>query len=172
LPAIANHNNQKENPMPKQQFWLLKSEPESFSIDDLKKAKNQTTCWDGVRNYQARNFMRSMNVGDLAFFYHSNAEPSAIVGIAEIVKTAYPDHTQFDATHHHFDPKSKMEAPAWAMVDIKFVEKFAAPLSLETLRDVTALAGMELLRRGSRLSVQPVTSAQWKTIVKLASKTK
>lgn len=162
--------------MPKQQFWLMKSEPESFSIDDLKKAKQQTTSWDGVRNYLARNYMRSMNIGDLAFFYHSNAAPPAIVGIAEIVKTAYPDHTQFDATHHHFDPKSKMEAPAWDLVDVKFVEKFAAPLSLEMLRPLAlkdaALEGMELLRRGSRLSVQPVTAAQWKTIVKLASKQK
>lgn len=158
--------------MPKQQFWLMKSEPESFSIDDLSKAKKQTTCWDGVRNYQARNFMRSMNVGDLAFYYHSNAEPSAIVGICEIVKTAYPDHTQFDPEHHHFDPKSKMEAPAWDMVDVKFVEKFKAPLSLEMLREVPELEGMELLRRGSRLSVQPVTAAQWKTIVKLAKKQK
>ncbi|NOT59335.1 MAG: EVE domain-containing protein [Acidobacteria bacterium] len=156
--------------MPKQQFWLLKSEPESFSIDDLKQAKQQTTCWDGVRNYQARNYMRSMNVGDLAFFYHSNAAPPAIVGIVEIVRTAYPDHTQFDSSHHHFDPKSKMEAPAWDMVDVKFVEKFAAPLSLEMLRDIAALKDMELLRRGSRLSVQPVTAAQWKTIIKLANK--
>ncbi len=158
--------------MPKQQFWLMKSEPESFSIDDLKKAKQQTTCWDGVRNYLARNYMRSMNVGDRVFFYHSNAAPPAIVGIAEIVKTAYPDHTQFDATHHHFDPKSKMEAPAWDMVDVKFVEKFAAPLSLDTLRDIAALKDMELLRRGSRLSVQPVTAAQWKAIVKLANQQK
>ena len=156
--------------MPKLQYWLMKSEPESFSIDDLKKAKQQTTCWDGVRNYLARNYMRSMNVGDRVFFYHSNAAPSAIVGIAEIVKTAYPDHTQFDATHHHFDPKSKMEAPAWDLVDVKFIEKFAAPLSLETLRDLTALKDMELLRRGSRLSVQPVTAAQWKAIIKLANK--
>ena len=158
--------------MPKPQFWLMKSEPESFSIDDLKKAKHQTTCWDGVRNYLARNYMRSMNVGDRVFFYHSNAAPPAIVGIAEIVKTAYPDHTQFDATHHHFDPKSKMEAPAWDMVDVKFVEKFAEPLSLERLREVPALEGMELLRRGSRLSVQPVTAAQWKVIVKLAGQQK
>ncbi len=158
--------------MPKLQYWLMKSEPESFSIDDLKKAKQQTTCWDGVRNYLARNYMRSMNVGDRVFFYHSNAAPPVIVGIAEIVKTAYPDHTQFDATHHHFDPKSKMEAPAWDLVDVKFVEKFAAPLSLETLRDLTALKDMELLRRGSRLSVQPVTAAQWKAIVKLAQSQK
>ena len=156
--------------MPKQQCWLMKSEPESFSIDDLRQAKKQTTGWDGVRNYLARNYMRSMRVGDLVFFYHSNAAPPAIVGIAEIVRTAYPDHTQFDATHHHFDPKSKMETPAWDMVDMKFVEKFAAPLSLEMLRDVAALKDMELLRRGSRLSVQPVTAAQWKAIVKLASK--
>jgi predicted RNA-binding protein with PUA-like domain len=158
--------------MPKQQFWLLKSEPESFSIDDLIQANKQTTYWDGVRNYQARNFMRSMNIGDLAFFYHSNAEPSAIVGICEIVKTAYPDVTQFDPQHHHFDPKSKVEAPAWDMVDVKFVEKFKAPLTLDMLRVVPALEGLELLRRGSRLSVQPVTNAQWKAIVKLAKKLK
>ena len=153
-------------------YWLMKSEPDAFSIDDLKNRPNQIEHWDGVRNYLARNYMRSMNVGDLVFFYHSNAAPPAILGIAEIVKTAYPDHTQFDAMHHHFDPKSKMEAPAWDMVDVKFVEKFAAPLSLEMLREITALKDMELLRRGSRLSVQPVTAAQWKAIVKLASKQK
>jgi predicted RNA-binding protein with PUA-like domain len=177
LPRITEHHNSsagqaQEHRMAKQQFWLMKSEPEAFSIEDLKKAKQQTTCWDGVRNYQARNYMRAMQLGDLAFYYHSNAEPSAIVGIAEIVKTAYPDPTQFDPEDSHFDPKSKMEAPAWDMVDVKFVEQFNAPLSLEMLRDLPALEGMELLRRGSRLSVQPVTAAQWKAIVKLAKKIK
>ena len=156
--------------MPKPQCWLMKSEPESFSIDDLKRAKKQTTGWDGVRNYLARNYLRSMRVGDHVFFYHSNAAPPAIVGIAEIVKTAYPDPTQFDQNDSHYDSKSKMEAPTWDVVDVKFVEKFAAPLSLEMLRDVAALKDMELLRRGSRLSVQPVTAAQWKAVVKLAKK--
>ena len=155
--------------MPKR-YWLLKSEPEAFSIEDLAKAKGQTTCWDGVRNYQARNFMREMQPGELAFYYHSNAEPSCIVGIVEIAKTAYPDHTQFDSADKHYDPKSKMDSPTWDMVDVKLVEIFPRQLSLEELRDVPGLEGMELLRRGSRLSVQPVSPDQWKIIVKLAKR--
>jgi predicted RNA-binding protein with PUA-like domain len=156
--------------MPKR-YWLLKSEPEAFSIHDLARAKEQTTCWEGVRNYQARNFMREMKPGELAFYYHSNAEPPCIVGIVEIVKTAYPDHTQFDPKDKHYDPKSKVDSPTWDMVDVKLVEIFQGPLALDELRAVPALEGMELLRRGSRLSVQPVSPDQWKAIVKL-SKTK
>ena len=151
-------------------YWLLKSEPEAFSIQDLAKAKNQATCWDGVRNYQARNFMRAMKRGDQAFYYHSNTEPPCIVGIVEIVKEAYPDHTQFDLKDKHYDPKSKMDSPAWDMVDVKLVEIFPRMLVLEELRDVPALAGMELLRRGSRLSVQPVSPEQWKIVVRLAKR--
>ena len=157
--------------MPKR-YWLLKSEPEAFSIQDLATAKGQTTCWDGVRNYQARNYMREMRRGDLAFYYHSNAAPPCIVGSVEIVKQAYPDHTQFDPKDHHYDPKSKMDSPAWDMVDVKLVEIFPRALGLDELRDVPGLEGMELLRRGSRLSVQPVSSEQWKIIVKLAKRKK
>jgi predicted RNA-binding protein with PUA-like domain len=155
--------------MPKR-YWLLKSEPEAFSIRDLAKAKQQTTCWDGVRNYQARNFMRAMKLGDQAFYYHSNAAPPGITGIVEIAKAAYPDHTQFDLKDKHYDPKSKMDSPAWDMVDVRLVEIFPRALALEELRDVRELAGMELLRRGSRLSVQPVSPEHWKTIVKLAKR--
>lgn len=155
--------------MPKR-YWLLKSEPEAFSIQDLAQAKQQTTCWDGVRNYQARNFMRAMKPGEFAFFYHSNAAPPCIVGIVEIVKPAYPDHTQFDPQDGHYDPKSKLDCPTWEMVDVKLGEIFPHPLSLEELREVPALEGLELLRRGSRLSVQPVSPEHWKAIVKLAKR--
>lgn len=146
----------------------MKSEPESFSIDDLGRSPKKTTYWDGVRNYQARNFMRDMKVGDQVFFYHSNADPSCIVGIAEVVREAYPDHTAFDPSNHHYDPRSTPVRPVWDMVDIRLVRKFPEPLALETLRDVPGLKGMELLRRGSRLSVQPVSSREWKIILKIA----
>ncbi len=148
----------------------MKSEPESFSIDDLARAKKQTTSWDGVRNYQARNFMRAMQIGDQVFFYHSNANPPCIVGLAEIVKTAYPDHTALDPRDHHYDPKATPENPIWEMVDIKLVRKFAVPLALDDLRQVRGLEKMELLRKGSRLSVQPVSAAEWKRVLALAEK--
>ncbi|MFN7999660.1 MAG: EVE domain-containing protein [Acidobacteriota bacterium] len=151
-------------------YWLMKSEPESFSIDDLARAKKQTTSWDGVRNYQARNFMREMQIGDQVFFYHSNANPPCIVGLAEIVKTAYPDHTALDPRDHHYDPKATPENPIWEMVDIKLVRKFAVPLALDDLRQVRGLEKMELLRKGSRLSVQPVSAAEWKRVLALAEK--
>jgi len=152
-------------------YWLMKSEPGVFSIDDLAKSPKQTTCWDGVRNYQARNFMRDMAVGDQVFFYHSNADPPAIVGIAEIVRTAYPDATQFDKRSHHYDPSSRPADPRWQMVDITFREKFAAGLSLDRLREEPKLKQMALLQKGSRLSVQPVTEFEWSVIVKLARST-
>lgn len=149
-------------------YWLMKSEPSAFSIDDLRKAPAQTTCWDGVRNYRARNFMRSMSVGDHVLFYHSNADPPAVVGIAEVVKTAYPDPTQVDRTHKHYDPASDPAHPRWEMVDIKYVRKFARPLTLNELRKETKLKGMVLLHKGSRLSVQPVSPSEWKHILSLA----
>lgn len=151
-------------------YWLMKSEPNCFSIDDLAKAPKKTTCWDGVRNYQARNFMREMELGDQVFFYHSNVEPPSIVGVAEVIKTAYPDHTALDPDDQHYDPKSTPANPIWEMVDIRFVKKFARPLGLDDLREVAALQQMELLRRGSRLSVQPVTATEWKAIERLAEK--
>jgi len=153
--------------MPARQYWLMKSEPSTFSIDDLKGSRDQTTCWDGVRNYQARNFMRSMAVGDHVLFYHSNADPPAVAGIAEVVKAAYPDPTQFDKKDRHYDPESKPSEPRWDMVDIKYVRKFARPVTLDELRKETKLKGMVLLKKGSRLSVQPVTQLEWRHIINL-----
>ena len=150
------------------QYWLLKSEPTSFSIQDLAESPGQTTCWEGVRNYQARNFLKSMKVGDKGFFYHSNADPPAIVGTVEVVKTAYPDLYAFDKKSRYYDPKSSADAPRWFLVDIKLVKMFSQPLTLEYLRTVKALAKMELLRKGSRLSVQPVRPEEWKCVYGLA----
>lgn len=150
-------------------YWLMKSEPNAYSIDDLAKEKNKTTCWDGVRNYQARNMMRDdMKKGDLVLFYHSNAKPPGVAGTAKVVKEGYPDHTAFDKKSKYFDPKSKKDEPRWMMVDIKLVKKFKRFVSLEELREVKALEGMVLLQKGSRLSVQPVTKKQYETILKLS----
>jgi predicted RNA-binding protein with PUA-like domain len=150
-------------------YWLMKSEQSCFSIDDLEKAPKKTTFWDGVRNYQARNLLRdTIKKGDQVFFYHSNSEPSAIAGIAEVVKEGYPDHTAFDPDELHFDPKSNKKEPTWYMVDIRHVRTFKKPLSLEQLKTVPALDDMMLLAKGSRLSVQPVTAKQWQTVLKLA----
>lgn len=151
-------------------YWLMKSEPNAFSIQDLQEAPRQTTCWDGVRNYQARNFMRAMRIGDQIFFYHSNAEPSAIVGIAEVVREAYPDHTAFDPRDIHYDSKSTPEKPVWDMVDIRLVQVFGSPISLNQLRRDAHVKHMELLRKGSRLSVQPVRPQEWRRILTLAAR--
>jgi predicted RNA-binding protein with PUA-like domain len=152
-------------------YWLMKSEPNCFSIDDLAAEKNKTTHWDGVRNYQARNFMRDdMKKGDKVLFYHSNAKPPCVAGVAKIVKESYPDFTAFDPKERHFDPKSKHENPRWFMVDIKLVKKLKRPLSLAELRTVKSLDGMVLLQKGSRLSVQPVTKKQFETVCKLSEK--
>lgn len=151
------------------QYWLFKSEPSTFSIDDLAASPLKTTCWEGVRNYQARNFLMSMQVGDQGFFYHSNADPPAIVGLVEVVKAAYPDPFAFDATSRYFDANSTREQPRWFVVDVRFIEKFAEPLPLERLRTIKALQQMELLRKGSRLSVQPVRPAEWQRILALRS---
>ena len=149
-------------------YWLMKSEPRVFSIEDLARSPKQITHWDGVRNYQARNFMREMAVGDQVIFYHSNAEPPAVVGIAEVVRAAYPDETQFDKASHHYDPASGRSAPRWDMVDIRYRQTFKTSLSLDRLRQESQLKSMVLLRKGSRLSVQPVTEAEWATVLKLA----
>lgn len=150
-------------------FWLVKSEPNCFSIDDLAAAKGKQTYWDGVRNYQARNMLRDqMKLGDRVLFYHSNAKPPSIVGLAEVVREGYPDTTAFDPSHQHYDPRSQPDKPTWYMVDLKLVRKFARPLPLPELRQVSQLSGMELLRRGSRLSVQPVSPQQFKTVLRLA----
>ncbi|TKB94230.1 MAG: EVE domain-containing protein [Nitrospira sp.] len=153
-----------------QGYWLMKSEPTAFSIDDLIRAPNHATYWDGVRNYQARNFMRSMAVGDHVLFYHSNTDPPAVVGIAEVVTTAYPDSTQFDKKDKHYDPESKPSKPRWDMVDIRFVRKFVRPLTLDELRKEPTLKGMVLLQKGSRLSVQPVSPLEWKHILRRAGR--
>lgn len=149
-------------------YWLMKSEPSVFSIDDLAASPKQRTCWDGVRNYQARNFLRSMSLGDRVFFYHSSAEPPAIAGVAEVVRTAYPDETQFDKSSHHYDPGSDPANPRWDMVDIAYREKFKTSLPLDRLKREPKLKGMMLLRKGSRLSVQPVTVVEWAVVLKLA----
>jgi predicted RNA-binding protein with PUA-like domain len=150
-------------------YWLVKTEPESYSIDDLAAEKTKCTSWDGVRNYQARNFMRDeMQVGDRVLFYHSNAKPPAVVGVAKVVREAYPDPTAWDEDDSHYDPKSSPENPRWVMVDLEFEQKFAKSLSLETLRKVKSLQKMELLRTGSRLSVQPVRKSEFDAILKLA----
>jgi predicted RNA-binding protein with PUA-like domain len=148
-------------------YWLLKSEPNAFSIDDLARAPKQTTSWDGVRNYQARNFMREMAIGDHVLFYHSNADPPAVVGVAEVVRPAYPDETQFDKRSHHYDPASTQDSPRWEMVDLKYRETFVTTVPLDRLRHESQLKGMVLLRKGSRLSVQPVTEREWSVILKL-----
>lgn len=147
--------------------WLMKSEPDVFSIDDL--AKKGVAGWDGVRNYQARNYMKAMKLGDRVCFYHSNALPPGIAGEAVVAKLAYPDPTQFDPKAGHYDPKAHPDKPIWFQVDLRFVRKFPRFLSLDELRGVPALSDMPLFQR-SRLSVQPVTAAQWKTIAAIAAK--
>ena len=152
----------------RRRYWLVKSEPGVFSIDALARAPRQTTGWDGVRNYQARNFMREMAVGDLVLFYHSNADPPAAVGTAEVVRTAYPDDTQFDPRSDHYDAAATADRPRWDMVDLKYREKFPVSLALDRLRQEQKLKDMVLLQKGSRLSVQPVTASEWAVIMKLA----
>ncbi len=150
-------------------YWLVKSEPDVFSFADLQAAPKKTTHWDGVRNYEARNTLRdAMKQGDRCFYYHSNAEPPGIAGICEVVREGYPDHTAFDRKDPHYDPKSKPDAPTWYMVDVKAVRPFPRLISLGELREVTALKGMVLLQKGSRLSVQPVTKKEWETICAMA----
>ena len=149
-------------------YWLMKSEPEVFSIDDLINAKNQTTFWDGVRNYQARNYIRDeMKVGDKVIFYHSNSEPPSAVAICEIVKEAYPDFTAFDPDNPHYDPKSKKDSPTWFMVDIKFVKKFSHFVSINEMRENKKLQNMKLLQRGNRLSVMPLSKDEFNEIIKM-----
>lgn len=149
-------------------YWLMKSEPEVFGIDDLYQRPGQTEHWDGVRNYQARNMMRdAMKLGDQVFFYHSNCAVPGIVGIMEIVKEGYPDDTAFDPDNAHFDPKSHPDKPSWMMVDVKYLQKFARTISLNELKQHPELADMVLLRRGNRLSIMPVSPEQWQFILGL-----
>ncbi|OYT70712.1 MAG: EVE domain-containing protein [Chloracidobacterium sp. CP2_5A] len=149
-------------------YWLLKSEPSVFSIDDLRAAPSQTTSWEGVRNYQARNFLRdAMRVGDLAFFYHSNAAPPGIAGVVEVTRAGYPDHTAFDPASRYYDPRSDPAQPTWFMVDVKLVRAFPRILPLEELKRTPGLENMLVTRRGARLSVQPVTEAEWRAVLSL-----
>ena len=152
-------------------YWLMKSEPEEFSIDDLENSPDQTEHWDGVRNYQARNMMRDqMNIGDLVFFYHSNCKIPGIVGMMMVVKESYPDFTAFDVDDKHFDPKSDADNPRWYMVDIKFVTKLKRTISLAELKGYSQLESLALVRRGNRLSIMPVSQQQWDFILSLEDK--
>jgi predicted RNA-binding protein with PUA-like domain len=155
-------------------YWLFKSEPNCFSFADLMAAPDHTTGWDGVRNFQARNFLRDqVRLGDGVLFYHSNADPPAVAGIAEVVQEAHPDPTAFEPDAQHYDPKSDPDSPTWYQVAIRAVRPIEPPIGLPRLRTIKALAGMELLRKGSRLSIQPVSAAEWDAIVALAhSKTR
>ena len=149
-------------------FWLFKSEPDVFGIDDLAAQPDQTDHWDGVRNYQARNFMRDgMSVGDQGFFYHSNTKEPGIVGVIEIARSAYPDHTAFDPEDPHFDPKTDPDNPRWYMVDVRFVRKLGRTITLSELKERPELAGFPLVRKGNRLSVMPVEPEHWHFILAL-----
>ena len=151
------------------QYWLFKSEPETFSIDDLVDAPNKTTCWDGVRNYQVRNFMRDvMKPSDLGFFYHSSCAIPGITGIVKITSDAYADHTQFDRKHAHYDPDSNLQSPRWLMVDVKLQRKLKRIITLDELRQhQQKLKELLILKRGKRLSVTPLTEHEWNYILTL-----
>jgi len=152
-------------------YWLLKSEPDVFSLDDLEAAGRRGTGWDGVRNYQARNMLRDgMRKGDLAFFYHSGCEIPGIAGIMEVASASRPDATQFDPSDHHHDPDSDPDDPRWFLVDVRFKRRLRRFVSLEELRGHRPLAGMQLLKRGNRLSVTPVSKKHWNYILKLEQK--
>jgi len=152
--------------MPTRQYWLVKTEPSTFSFDDLVASPKKTSRWDGVRNYAARNHLRAMQKGDLVFVYHSSVIPSAIVGVAEVVREAYPDPTALDPKDPHFDPKSKADDPTWVMVDLRAVEPLKRPVTLDEVKKTKGLEKMALVRLG-RLSVQPVTLGEYEIIRKL-----
>ena len=150
-------------------YWLMKSEPSTFGIDHLAAAKNRTTGWDGVRNFQARNYLREMKKGDLAFFYHSSCDVVGIAGIASIAREAYPDPTAFDRRNDHYDAESDPQNPRWFMVDVKLVKKFDRVITLDELRSHVGgkLQNMIVLKRGNRLSITPVTKSEWEFIESL-----
>lgn len=151
--------------------WLFKSEPGCFSIYDLAASPKKTTHWEGVRNFQARNFLRDdVARGDLVFFYHSNAKPSGIAGICKVTRAGYPDHFALDPESKYFDPRASKDNPIWYMVDVKLGQKFSEIIPLSRLKETPGLEGMMVCRRGSRLSIQPVTAGEWKIIVKLAAR--
>ncbi|MBV8364364.1 MAG: EVE domain-containing protein [Candidatus Eremiobacteraeota bacterium] len=147
-------------------YWLFKTEPSAYSLDDLE--RDGTTPWSGVRNFQARNNMQEMKIGDRGLFYHSSIAEPAAVGICEVVKEAYPDFTAFDKKSEYYDRKSKPDKPLWEMVDVRFVERLARPVTLAEMREEARLVGMALLRRGQRLSVQPVSPHEWKVVLELS----
>ena len=147
-------------------YWLFKSEPDTYGFDRLH--KERTTPWSGVRNFQARNNMMEMTLGDLGFFYHSSIAEPAAVGICKVVRTAYPDFTAFEKGGEYYDPRSTPDKPKWMMVDVEYVEPLAHPVTLAQMRAEPRLVGMPLLRRGQRLSVQPVTPAEWKIVIELS----
>ena len=150
-------------------YWLVKSEPDVFSVEDLKKSKNQTTHWDGVRNYQARNFIRDeIKKGDGVFFYYSGSDQLGIFGICEVVKEGYPDHTQFDPESHNYFPSADPKNPPWFMFDLKLVEIFKKPVMLQDIKDNPKLKNMRLIQRGNRLSVMPVEKDHWDEIIKMS----
>lgn len=149
-------------------YWLMKSEPDVFSLDDLKKVKKEP--WDGVRNYQARNFMRDeMRKGDIVLFYHSNAKPPGIVGLAEVCSDPYPDPTAFDKKSKYFDPKSDPDKPRWILVDVKYKKHFKSMVTLDDLKSEKKLKDMKVIQKGSRLSITPVTKSEFNHIVKMGS---
>jgi predicted RNA-binding protein with PUA-like domain len=148
-------------------YWLMKSEPGTFGIDHLAKKAGKRAFWDGVRNYQARNFLREMKKGDLAFFYHSSCDPTGIAGIVEIASDAYPDETAFDSKNDHYDPKSQREKPVWYGVDVKLKRKLDRVITLAELKAQRGLKNMRLLQPGSRLSVMPVEGRHWDAALKL-----
>lgn len=150
-------------------YWLFKSEPDCFSIDDLRSRRNSVEHWDGVRNYQARNMLRDeVKNGDEVLFYHSNCNPPGIIGVATVVKEGYPDFTAWDINSEHFDPKSTKEKPLWYMVDVKFKQKFSRLISLDELKRNPALENMRILRKGNRLSITPVSQSEWQAMMKMA----
>lgn len=148
-------------------YWLMKTEPDSFGLEHLKKRPKQTEHWDGVRNFQARNFLREMQKGDCTFLYHSSCAVPGIVAIMEVVRAGYPDFTAWDPKSDHFDPKSKPDKPLWYMVDVKLERPLKRLVSLSELREQSALKGMRLLARGNRLSVMPVSANEWNHILRL-----
>ncbi|MBK6757049.1 MAG: EVE domain-containing protein [Moraxellaceae bacterium] len=145
-------------------YWLMKSEPSVFGIEHL--AQQGVALWDGVRNYQARNFLRQMKKGDMAFFYHSNCKVAGIVGLMRIAREGYADPTQFDPEHKYFEPKSTLDNPRWTGVDVEFVQKFEQTLSLTELKAMPELGDLALVRQGNRLSLMPVSEAQWNVILR------
>lgn len=160
-------------PQVARRYWLMKSEPDCFSFADLETSENSIAGWDGVRNYQARNFLRDeLAVGDGVLFYHSNIPEPAIVGLARVVREGYPDLTAFDPRQPHFDPKSRAGQPTWYQVDVQAVAAFAFPLTRQALQLHPVLSGMDVLRRGNRLSVQPVRPEEWQAVLELTGLTK